>query len=415
MSVPRLPDDTSYYIYHPYGDNPMPPIGPVGLIMHNIDPEFADSVNYYLRNRRANDIYKHPELAQIPGFMRIDYRIPVLTPRFSSGEGKAILEKSVRGHDLFIITDVLNYDTYYSRFGQAVSLSPDEHYQDLVRIILANSGNARRINIIMPYLYEGRQDQRNTRESLDCAHMLQHLFSLGISNLLTFDAHDSRVDNSVPACGLENLPTSYQLIKALIKTVPDLNVDDRHFMVVSPDENSISRAIYYASMLEVPMGIVYRLLDYQNAVGGRYQTIGHEYLGEDVTGLDILMVDDMIVTGKTMIRAARDLKSRGAKRVFCAASFAQFTNGIDAMNAAHDAGIIDKVFATDLIYRSPALRKAPWFVDVSMTRFVAMLVDAINHDASLTRLMTPTVKISKLLDFYRRKQRGSHDQPVPGT
>lgn len=403
MTVPRQPDD-NYYMYHQYGDNLMPPVGPIGLIMHNIDPEFSDSVNYYLRNRRSIYLNRHPELATTPGFMRIDYRVPVTTPRFSSGEGKAVLGQSVRGHDLFIVTDVLNYDTYYTRFGQQSSLTPDEHYQDLVRIILANSGNARRINIIMPYLYEGRQDQRNTRESLDCAHMLQHLFSLGISNLLTFDAHDSRIDNAVPGRGLENLPTSYHLIKTLFKHVPDLKLDNEHFMVVAPDENTINRAIFYASMLEVPIGIVYRRLDYHAVIDGRYPTIGHEFLGEDVAERDILLVDDMIVTGKTMLRAAKDLKAQGAGRIFCATTFPQFTDGIAAFDEACRKGTIDKLFGTDLAFRSHELRRAPWYIDVSMARYVALLIDAINHDASLSSLISPTIKIAKRLDYYKRRR-----------
>jgi ribose-phosphate pyrophosphokinase len=403
MTVPRQADDRNYYIYHQYGDNPMPPLGPVGLILHNIDPELADSINYYLRNRRAIYVGRHPELAKNPGFMRSDFRIDVSTPRFTSGEGKALISQSVRGHDLFIITDVLNYAATYPIRSQVNEMTPDEHYQDLVRLILAASGKARRINVIMPYLYEGRQDRRNSRESLDCAHILKHLFSMGITNLITFDAHDSRVENAVPGRGFENLTTAYQLIESILRTVPDLQLDDERFMVVSPDENTISRTIYYASMLEVPMGIFYRELDYTHPVKGVYPTIGQRFLGEDVSGRDILLIDDMIVTGQSMIQCATDLKQRGARRIFCATSFAQFTDGIEAMNQAHAAGLIDKVFATNLIYRTPELREAPWFIDVSLSRFVALLIDAINHDASLSRLMSPTEKISKLLEFYKRR------------
>lgn len=410
MSVPKPADDRNYYIYHQYGDNPMPPVGPIGLITHNVDQEFSDSVNYYLRNRRAIYVGRHPELAQNPGFMRSDFRIPVSTPRFTSGEGKAVITQSVRGHDLFIISDILNYSAHYPLRNKENEMTPDEHFQDLVRIILAASGKARRINVIMPYLFEGRQDRRNARESLDCAYILKQLFSLGITNLLTFEAHDSRVENAVPGCGFENLLTAYQLIEAMLHNIPDLKLNSKDFMVVSPDENTISRSIYYASMLEVPLGIFYRQMDYTKPVEGVYKTISQRFLGEDVRGRDVLLIDDMIVTGSSMIHCAQDLKARGANRIFCASAYAQFTEGLDAMNEAYANGLFTKVFSTNLIYRSDELREAPWYVDVSMSRYIALLIDAINHDASLSRLMSPTDKITKLLDFYKRRQFNRTDE-----
>jgi ribose-phosphate pyrophosphokinase len=404
MSAPRFTDDKNYYIYNQYGDNTMQPVGPIGIIAHNLSKDFSDSVNYFLRNRRSIYLARHPELAQNPGFIRADYRIPVSTPRFTSGEGKAIITQTVRGHDLFIITDVLNYDCYYERYGQTVSMSPDDHYQDLVRIIQATVSSARRINLIMPYLYEGRQYRRGARESLDCATMLKELFSLGIQSLLTFDAHDGRIVNAVPTENLENLASSYQIIEAIVHAVPDLKLDCGHFMVVSPDESGVPRAMYYASMLEVPLGIFYRKLDYHQVIQGRNPIVALEFLGDDVRGLDILLVDDMIVSGDSLLHIARELKARGARRIFCAATFAQFTSGLDKMNEAHKKGILDRVFATNLIYRRPELLKAPWYVDVSMSRFVALLIDAINHDASLSKLISPTEKIQKLLEFYKRRQ-----------
>lgn len=404
MAVPKQSDDKNYYIYNQYGDNTMPPVGPIGLIAHNLSSDFSDSVNYFLRNRRSIYLSGHPELAQNPGFMRVDYRIPVSTPRYSSGEGKAIIGQSVRGHDLFIITDVLNYSSTYERFGSTVSMSPDDHYQDLIRIILAVSGYARRINVILPYLYEGRRYRRAARESLDCGAMLRQLFSLGIKNLITFDAHDGRVANAVPAKGFENIPSSYQIIESLIHTVEDLHLDADNFMVVTPDESGITRAMYYASMLEVPLGAFYRKRDYKQTIEGRYPVIGQAFLGDDVRGLDILIVDDMINTAETMLRVASDLKQRGARRIFGAVTFAQFTNGIEEMNQAHSQGIIDKIFATNLIYRRPELQQAPWFVEVNLSRFVALLIDAINHDASLSKLISPTDKIQKLIEFYKRRQ-----------
>jgi ribose-phosphate pyrophosphokinase len=404
MSVPRHTDDKNYYIYNQYGDNTMQPIGPIGIIAHNLSRDFADSVNYFLRNRRSIYLSRHPELIQNPGFMRADYRIPVSTPRYSSGEGKAIISQSVRGHDLFIITDVLNYDCTYDRYGQTVSMSPDDQYQDLVRIILAASGQARRINLIMPYLYEGRQYHRGARESLDCASMLKQLFDIGIKSFLTFDAHDGRIANSVPTHNMENLASSYQIIEALIHAIPDLKLDHGHFMVVSPDESGVSRAMYYASMLEVPLGIYYRQRDYHQTVQGRNPVVGLQFLGEEVKGFDILLVDDMFVTGESVLRVARDLKANGARRIFCAATFAQFTSGLDEMHQAYKDGILDKVFATNLIYRRPELQNSPWFVEVNMSRFVALLIDAINHDASLSKLINPTEKIQKLLEYYKRRQ-----------
>ncbi|MDD2374263.1 MAG: ribose-phosphate pyrophosphokinase [Eubacteriales bacterium] len=400
---PKHRDDKNYYLYNQYGDNPMPPVGPIALITLNVDPEFAGSVNYFLRNRRAIYLSKHPELSQTPGFMRIDYRIPVSAPRFTSGEGKAIIEQSVRGHDLFIITDVLNHSSTYRRFGEEVSMGPDDHYQDLIRIILAVSGHARRINLIMPYLYEGRQDRRTSRESLDCAAMLRQLYNYNVSNIFTFDAHDSRVSNAIPLGGFENLPTSYQIIESLIRSVNDLKLDADHTMVVSPDEGGINRAIYYASMLEVPLGTYYKKIDYQKKISGDYQTVDKKFLGDDVSGKDILIIDDMIVTGKTMLKAAYDLKSRGASRIFGIASFAQFTEGLSGFNAAYSEGVISNIIATNLIYRSDELQQAPWFIEANMARYVSLLIDAVNHDASLSKLISPTTKINKLLEFYKNR------------
>lgn len=405
MSVPRHDDDKNYYIYNQYGDNPMQPVGPIGIIAHNQASDLSDAINFFLRNRRSEYLSRHPELATNPGFMRYDYRISVSTPRFSSGEGKAMISQSVRGHDLFIITDVLNYASTYERFSQTVTMGPDDHYQDLLRIILAVSGKARRINVILPYLYEGRQYRRTNRESLDCAAALRHLFDLGIDNLITFDAHDGRIVNSVPTRGMENISTTYQIIESLLKTIPDLRLDRDHAMVVSPDETAISRSVYFSSMLGVPLGIFYRKRDYQRMVDGNHPVVGQQFLGDDVRGRDVLVIDDMIVTGASMLRVAYDLKARGASRVFCAVSFAQFTSGLSTMNQAYAEGVIDRIFATNLIYRSPELLNAPWFVEVNMSRFMALLVDAINHDTSLSRLMTPTDKIQKLVSFYKSRHR----------
>jgi ribose-phosphate pyrophosphokinase len=330
--------------------------------------------------------------------MRQDYRIQVSNVRFSSGEGKAVINNTVRGHDIFIISDVMNYSCTYKMHGLINHMSPDDHYQDLKRVILAISGKARRINVIMPFLYESRQHKRNARESLDCAHMLEELYSLGINNVITFDAHDDRVANAVPTSGFESIPSAYQIIKALFKTTPDLNVKDGKLMVVSPDEGGISRAMYYASMLGVPLGTFYKRRDYTKVIDGRNPIMAHEFLGDTVEGMDIIVVDDMISSGDSILDIARELKGRKANRIFCATTFGLFTEGLDQFNKAYEQGLISRVFACNLIYRRPELLEAPWFVDVDASKFVALLIDAINHDASLSTLMDPTVKIRSLLE-----------------
>lgn len=405
MFQSRANDDKNYYIYNQYGDNLMAPIGPVGIIPLLGSASFSESVNYYLCRRRTEYQDIKPEIGDLyPGFIRQDYRIKVTNNRFSSGEGKAVIVDTVRGHDVFIISDVLNFSCTYTMFGVKNHMSPDDHYQDLKRVILANGGRSRRINVVMPFLYESRQHKRMTRESLDCAYMLKELFSLGVDNLITFDAHDDRVANAIPTSGFESIPATYQIIKAMINTIPDLNISEGRLMVVSPDEGGISRAMYYASMLGVPLGTFYKRRDYTQVVNGRNPIIAHEFLGESVEGMDILVVDDMISSGESILDLARELKNRKANRIFSAVTFGLFTDGLDHFHKAYEEGLIDKVFATNLIYRTPELLASPWFCDVNMAKFVALLIDAINHDASLSTLIDPTEKIRKLLDNYRLGQ-----------
>lgn len=392
------PDDKTYYIYNQYGNNRMMPLGPVGIIPLLGSAEFTEKVNSFLCLRRTEYLEVQPDAADnIAGFIRNDYRLNVSTLRFSSGEGKAVLNNTVRGHDIFIITDVMNHSCTYCMFGEPNRMSPDDHYQDLKRVILAISGKARRINVVMPFLYESRQHKRNTRESLDCAAMLEELYDLGVANIITFDAHDDRVANAVPTGGFENIGAAYQIIKAMFRSIPDLDIEEGKLMVVSPDEGGIPRAMYYASMLGVPLGTFYKRRDYTKVVNGRNPIIAHEFLGESVEGLDILIVDDMISSGDSMIDLARELKERKANRIFCAVTFGLFTEGLELFQKAYEDGAIYRVFATNLIYRRPELLKAEWFVDVSMAKFVALLIDAINHDASLSTLIDPTEKIRKLL------------------
>ncbi len=392
-------DDRDYNIYNQYGNNTMAPIGPIGIIPLTGSAVFADSVNYYLGRRRTEYLETNTEVNNLnPGFIRHDYRITVNNYRFSSGEGKAVIGNTVRGHDIFILADVMNFSCTYKMQGLVNHMSPDDHYQDLKRVILAISGKARRINVIMPFLYESRQHKRNSRESLDCAYMLEELYGLGVENIITFDAHDERVANAIPTSGFESIPSAYQIIKSLINTTPDLKICGDTMMVVSPDEGGISRAMYYASMLGVPLGTFYKRRDYTQVINGRNPIIAHEFLGENVEGMDIIVVDDMISSGESMIDIARELKKRKANRIFCATTFGLFTDGLEHFNQAYEQGLITKVFATNLIYRRPELLAAPWFQDVNMAKFVALLIDAINHDASLSKLIDPTDKIQRLLE-----------------
>lgn len=389
--------DPNYYKYDQYGNNHMPSYAPVGLIAMKSAVEFSNIVNNFLVERRQEYVESEPDMVTSPGFLRDDYFVPVNTFRFSSGEGKAVVERTVRGHDLFIICDPTNYSVTYNIRGRVNHMSPDDHYQDLKRIILASSGKARRINVFMPYLYEGRQHRRNARESLDCAYMLEELDHLGVANFVTFDAHDDRVANAVPTFGFESVPSVYQVLKALNALYPEIIKDRSNLMIISPDEGAIARSMYYASVLGVPLGTFYKRRDYTTIKNGRNPIIAHEFLGESVKGKDVLIVDDMISSGESMLDLARQLKDRKANRIFCAATFGLFTDGTALFDKAFDEGYIDRVLCTNLIYREPQLLAAPWYVDVNMGKFVALLIDAINHNASLNSLTDPANKIRKLL------------------
>ncbi len=391
--------DQNYFTYDQYGANPMQPVGPIGIVPLKGSADFATLVNHQLAIRRREYLDCAPELVrEHPGFVRDDYRIPVDTIRFSSGEGKASFMQTVRGHDLFILVDVMNYSCTFRMFGHDVNMGPDDHYQDLKRVILAASGKARRINIIMPFLYESRQDLRSTRESLDCSAMLNELASLGVHNIITFDAHDSRVSNAIPLSGFEDMKPTYQILKAMLNHIRDLGIFDNRLTVVSPDESGISRAMYYASMLGVPLGTFYRKMDYEGKTEGSIPVIAYEYLGDSVEGKNIILVDDMIVTGDSILDVACELRSRKAGHIYIVSTYGLFTEGLDRFAQAYEKGVFDLVFATNLIYRRPELLAAPWFVDVDMSKYVSLIVDALNHDASLSRLMDPTEKIRLLLE-----------------
>lgn len=389
--------DDKYYVYSQYSNNRLFADAPVGIIALPGADKFVEKVNEKLLDRRKDYLQDWQASDLTPGFVKEDYRIPVSLVRFASGEGKAVINRTVRGHDLYIILDPINFSESYEMFGFTNHMSPDDHYQNLVRTILAVSGKAKRINVVMPFLYEGRQHRRSARESLDCAYMLEELFKLGISNFITFDAHDERVSNAIPIGGFESVPSTYQILKAMVKKIPDLSFSPDHMMVVSPDEGGIKRAMYYASMLGLPLGTFYKRRDYSIIKSGRNPIVAHEFLGSSVEGLDLLIVDDMISSGGSMLDLAHMLKDRGAKRIFCAVTFGLFTNGLDDFRKAHEAGYIDHVFSTNLNYHMPELLEESWFTEADMTKFVALLIDSLNLNASLSSLLTPSAKIQKLL------------------
>lgn len=372
----------------------MEPVGPIGIITQQIDKDFAADINQHLRRKRQAYTKDHPELRENSGYLRRDYTIAVDTQRFLTGEGRAKLIDDVRGHDIYIITDVLNDSAYMKRGQQYISLSPDDHYQDLLRIINAIQGTCSRINVIMPFLREGRRYLRQSRESTDCALMLRQLFDMGISNFMTYDAHDSRVANAVPRFNFENFPTASEIIAKVLETVPDLNLSNDGFMVTSPSETSIRRAVYYASLMKVPLGTFYKVIEADcSAVRG--------FLGEDVAGKDIIIVDDMLDHVDLFLSSAKYLKAKGAKRVFAVCTFALFDDGYLEIADACDMGIIDKIFATNLTRIPRFLQDQEWFVPVDMSNNIASAIDALNHNASLSELLDSDTTIKGLLDNYK--------------
>ena len=322
-------------------------------------------------------------------------------PRFGTGEGKGLIHESMRGQDVYILCDVFNYGVTYKMYGQTVPMSPDDHYADLKRIVAAIAGKARRITVIMPMLYEGRQHKRSARESLDCAIMLQELVNIGISNIITFDAHDPRVCNAIPLSGFDNVRPSYQMIKALIKAVPDIEIDKEHLMMISPDEGAMSRCMYYSSVLGIDIGMFYKRRNYSVVVNGKNPIEAHEYLGSDLTGKDCIVVDDMISSGESMLDVCRQLKTRGAKRIFVFSTFGLFTDGFDKFDQAYEEGIVTKVFTTNLVYRRPGLIERPWHADVNLCKYVAYLIDTLNHDTTISQLLDPVKKITNIVSKHK--------------
>jgi len=381
------------------------PFGPLGIIAMPGCEEAAQKINEYLMKwyEQQEALEDMPLYAQM-GANRENFLIEAHCPRFGTGEGKAIIKDSVRGYDIYILCDPGAYNVTYKMYGREVPMSPDDHYQDLKRIIAAIGGKAKRVNVIMPYMYEGRQHRRSSRESLDCAMMLQELEGMGIANLLTFDAHDPRVQNAIPYGSFESVMPSYQILKALFREQKDLQIDRDHMMIVSPDEGALDRNIFYSSVLGVNMGFFYKRRDYTRLVNGRNPIIAHEYLGESVEGKDILVSDDILSSGDSILDLARQLKKRKANRIFAAATFGLFTNGIEAFNQAYEEGLIHRIISTNLTYRTPELKAAPWFIEADMTKYTAYIIATLNHERSLSKLLTPYDRIKKLLGRYQEQQ-----------
>ena len=377
------------------------PVGPLALMpLDSIQP-LGQKVDEYLstwRTRRESD---HKETIAFNGYQKDSYIVQAKVSRFGSGEAKANILETVRGVDLYLMVDVMNYSQTYSLFGQVNHMSPDDHYSDLKRVIAATTCKAKRINVIMPFMYESRQHKRTGRESLDCAMMLQELHAMGVENFITFDAHDPRVMNAIPQDSFDNISCSYQFIKAILAHVEDLDIDKNHMMIISPDEGGMSRAIYYANVLGIDMGMFYKRRDYSKVVNGRNPIVAHEFLGADVEGKDVFIIDDMISSGESLIDTAKELKERKARRVFACCTFGLFTSGFNKFDQAYANGTLNGVFTTNLIYQQPELLTKPWYVSVDMAKYIALIIDNLNHDMSISTILDSSQKINDKIAAYR--------------
>ena len=381
------------------------PVGPLGLIAMPGTEEMGEKVNSWLKKWQDHTEESMPgDMSTTPGAERQDFLIDVTCPRFGNGEGKGMIKESIRGYDMYILCDPGAYNVEYKMFGQRVPMSPDEHFANLKRIIAAMGGKAKRVTVIMPMLYEARQHRRASRESLDCAMALQELENMGVSNIITFDAHDPRVQNAIPTTGFESIMPSYQIFKALLKRDKTLRIDKDHMMIVSPDEGAIDRNIFYASVLGLDMGLFYKRRDYTRIVNGRNPIVAHEYLGDSVEGKDVFVADDMISSGESIIDLAKELKKRKANRIFAGCTFALFTNGIDAFEEAYRNGFIDRVISTNLTYRKPELAETEWFVEADMSKYISFIIATLNHDRSLSKLLNPYDRIHALIKRYNNEQ-----------
>ena len=373
-------------------------VGDLGIITLQSCSELGNMVNEYIvdwRKERESVLHQDDKIKD-------SYIVNTKCSRFGSGEAKGTILDSIRGKDLYLLVDVTNYSIEYSLCGHMNKMSPDDHYSDLKRIITAAAGKARRINVIMPFLYESRQHKRTSRESLDCAVALQELHALGVENIITFDAHDPRVQNAIPNSGFDSIQPTYQFIKSLFNNVPDLQVDSDHMMIISPDEGAMGRAVYYSNVLGLDMGMFYKRRDYSRVVNGRNPIVAHEFLGSSVEGKDVFIVDDMISSGESMLDVAKELKKRKAKRVFVAATFGLFTNGLKQFDEYYEQGLISKVLTTNVIYQTPDLLSRPYYINVDLSKYIALMIDKLNYDHSISELLDPNAKIQNSLAYYRK-------------
>lgn len=380
------------------------PVGTLGIIPTRSCTELGEKVDKYLVDWREQRQNEYTTTLAFTGYQKDSYIVSASTPRFGTGEGKGEINESVRGCDLYIMVDVCNYSLTYSLCGHQNRMSPDDHYQDLKRVIAAVGGKARRITVIMPFLYESRQHKRTGRESLDCALALQELTNMGVDNIVTFDAHDPRVQNAIPLKGFETVPASYQFIKHLLLNIDDLEIDSDHMMIISPDEGGMGRAVYFANVLGIDMGMFYKRRDYTTIIDGRNPIVAHEFLGTSVEGKDVFIIDDMISSGESLFDVATELKRRKARRVFAASTFGLFTNGLDRFDDAFEKGIIDRVLTTNLVYQTDELLAKPWYISVDMSKYIALLVDTLNHDKSISELLSPVERIQSRVNEYKQKQ-----------
>ena len=384
------------------------PIAPLKIAAHASCIDLGKKVNDYIVSFRQNTLTENHTSPLFRAYSTDNYLIDCDCPRFGTGESKGLLGESIRGKDLFVMVDVCNYSLTYTVSGHLNHMSPDDHYQDLKRIISAANGKAHRVNVIMPFLYESRQHKRTKRESLDCALALQELIDMGVSNIITFDAHDPRVQNSIPLHGFDSFTPPYQFMKALLRAEPDLIVDKDHLMIVSPDEGAMHRAVYFSNVLGVDMGMFYKRRDYSTIVNGKNPIVAHEFLGTDINGKNIIIIDDMISSGESMLDVAKQIKERGASRVFVCTSFGLFTEGFEKFDEYYEAGYIDRVITTNLTYLPPAALEKPYFVVADMSKFIALIIDSLNHDITMSSVLVPTDKIHKLLDRHNTDLAARH-------
>lgn len=376
------------------------PVAPLKIMALESAAELGKKVNDYIveHRNRVNNVYNNDPAFQ--GYVEKNYLFDFSIPRFNSGEGKAVLAETVRGKDLYILVDVCNHSLTYQMHGYVNHMSPDDHYQDLKRVIAATNGNAHRINVIMPFLYEGRQHRRSGRESLDCAYAFKELAHMGVDNFITFDAHDPRIQNAAPLNGFDNFTAHYQFTRALLRSEKDLILDKNHIIVISPDEGALDRAIYFSSVIGADTGMFYKRRDYSTIVNGKNPIVAHEFLGNDIEGKDIIIIDDMISSGDSMIDTSRQLKAMKAKRVFICTTFGLFTNGLAAFDKAYEDGVFDKVITTNLSYRPPELLTKPYYMEADMSKFLASAIDYMNHDLSMEVVANPTDKIQRIIEYY---------------